>query len=116
LPDQYAWGALGAVIGSAITSFFTWLAQRGKSSAEIEVAVLAEWQKLNSALSDRVAGLEKELAVVRRRHSDEIEEMRNKHRAEMRALRELNEGLQRSIAQNSQSTAHLMGEPGEKKP
>lgn len=114
MPDSVSWGAVGAVIGAAITGFFAWLAQRGKSHAEIEVAVLAEWQKLNSALSDRVSALELELSNVRRKHADEIDEIRNKHRAEMKAMRELNEGLQRAIAQNSQSTAHIIGEPGKK--
>lgn len=114
MPDQYSWGAIGVMIGAAITGFFAWLSQRGKSHAEIEVAVLAEWQKLNSALSERVSALELELSNVRRKHADEIDEIRNKHRAEMKAMRELNEGLQRAIAQNSTSTAHLMGNPGEK--
>jgi hypothetical protein len=112
----FGWGAIGVILGAIITGLFGWLAQRGKSTAEIEVAVMAEWQKLNAALSERVSALERELSEVRRTHAKELDEMRDKHRAEMRRLRELNEGLQRQIAQNSQSTAHLMGEPGEKKP
>lgn len=108
MPDLGA-GVIGAGIGSAVTGLFAWLSQRSKGATDIEVAVLAEWQKLNSALSERVGALERELAKVRREHADEIDEMRAKHRAEMRALRELNEGLQRQIAQNSHSTAHLMG-------
>lgn len=114
MPDSVSWGAIGAVFGAAITGFFAWLSQRGKSHAEIEVAVLGEWQKLNSALSDRVGALELELANVRRKHADEIDEIRNKHRAEMKAMRELNEGLQRAIAQNSHSSAHLIGDAGGK--
>jgi flagellar motility protein MotE (MotC chaperone) len=102
-------GAVGAAIGGMVAGLFAWLVQRTKSSADIEVAVLAEWQKLNAALSDRVSALEAELAKVRREHADEIDEMRKKHRAEMKALRDLNEGLQRQIAQNSRSTASLMG-------
>lgn len=107
--NDVSWAGLGAAIGALITGLFAWLGQRSKSGADIEVAVIAEWQKLNAALSGRVSQLEKDLSDVRRAHSAELEEMRRKHRAEMRVLRELNEGLQRQIAQNSQSTAHLMG-------
>lgn len=105
------WGVvIGTAIGALITGLFAWLAQRGKSDGEIQIAVLAEWQKLNAALSNRVSMLETRIAELQATHSKELEEMRRTHRAEMRAMRELNEGLQRQIAQNSQSTAHLMGD------
>lgn len=113
--NDVSWAGLGAVLAAMVTGLFAWLAQRGKSHAEIEVAVIAEWQKLNAALAKRVSALEEQLANVRRAHANEIDEMRNKHRAEMKALRELNEGLQRQIAQNSQSTANLMGDPAGRK-
>ena len=108
--NDYGWTAIGAMIGSIITGLFTWLAQRSKGASSIEVAVLGEWQKLNAALSDRVSALEKELAEVRRAHAAELEEMRREHRAELSALHRLNEGLQRQIAQNSHSTASLIGD------
>jgi predicted PilT family ATPase len=99
---------VGAAIGAFITGLFAWLIQRNKGGTDIEVAALAEWQKLYTALSTRVSDLESELAKVRREHASEIDEMRKRHRAEMRAMRVLNEGLQRQIAQNSQSTAQLL--------
>jgi predicted nucleic acid-binding Zn-ribbon protein len=118
-------GAIGALVGAAvvaiITGIFGWFAQHEKSETDQSVAVLAEWSKLNKGLSDRLASVEKAFTDYRQqvaREMDEMrekcrlenEEMRAKHRREMRALRDLNEGLQRMIAQNSQSTAHLMGE------
>lgn len=103
------WGAIGLVVGALLTGLFGWLAQRSKSDSDVEVAVLAEWQKLNAALSDRLSAVEKEFADYRNKMSAELEKLRGKHRAEMRALRDLNEGLQRQIAQNSQSAAHLFG-------
>lgn len=106
----FSWAAIGALLGAMITGAFGWLAQNRKSGADIEVAVLAEWQKLNAALSDRVSALERELSDVRRAHAAELDEMRRTHRAEMSSLRKLNEGLQRQIAQNSHSAAHLMGD------
>jgi predicted PilT family ATPase len=120
VPD-YSWAALGAAIGGLITGLFAWLVQKNKGGTEIEVAVLAEWQKLNGALSNRLSTVEKDFAAYRAcmaqkieelhtRHSSEIDEMRKQHRAEMRAMRELNDGLQRQIAQNSQSTASLLGQ------
>lgn len=107
---DFSWAAIGAAVGSVITGLFSWLVQRSKSGTDIEVAVIAEWQKLNSALSDRVSELERQISDLRRTHADEMDEMRKKHRAEMRQLRELNEGLQRQIAQNSQSAATLIGD------
>lgn len=118
--SDFGWTAIGAALGAVFTGFFAWLTQRSKGGTDVEVAVLAEWQKLNAALSSRVSALETELASVRREHASEIEntrrahsvemdKIRKEHRAEMAALRELNEGLQRQIAQNSQSTAALLG-------
>jgi methyl-accepting chemotaxis protein len=117
---DFSWAGIGVAIGAFVTGLFAWLAQRSKSGTDIEVAVLAEWQKLNGALSKRLADVEQEFADYRRRISDEFEQLRDKHaaevnemreghRAEMRALRELNDGLQRQIAQNSKSTAQLLG-------
>ena len=111
--NDYGWTAIGATIGSSITGLFAWLTQRSKGSSSLEVAVIAEWQKLNAALSDRVSDLERQIAELRRSHTDEIEEMRREHRAELDALHKLNEGLQRQIAQNSQSTAHLIDKSDE---
>jgi predicted transcriptional regulator len=114
-----SWAGLGAAIGAVVTGFFAWIVQRVKAHGDIEVAVLAEWQKLNGALSVRLAAVEREFAEYRTKmaanieglhtkHNREIDEMRKQHRAEMKAMRELNEGLQRAIAQNSRSTVHLI--------
>jgi predicted transcriptional regulator len=117
---------VGAVVGALVTGFFAWLAQRRKSDGDVEVAVLAEWQKLNGAMSDRLTTVEREFAEYRsamaaeiaelhKKYRLEIEEMRKQHRAEMQAMRELNEGLQRAIAQNSRSTVHLIERDGKNK-
>lgn len=132
-------GALGAMLGVFFTGLFAWLVQRSKGESEQSVAVLAQWEKLTRGISERLATVERNFAEYREqaaRDMDEMrdkcrrenEEMREKHRAEMRALRdqnddlrkkhdaemsamrELNEGLQRMIAQNSKSTAYLMGD------
>lgn len=119
--SDISWAAIGAAIGAIVTGFFAWLVQQSKGEVDRDVAVITQWEKLTSALSARISAIEKELADVRsnhateieeirRAHSAEIEEMRRTHRAEMRALRDLNQGLQRQIAQNSSSTAHLMGD------
>jgi Skp family chaperone for outer membrane proteins len=114
-------GAIGAAIGAFVTGIFAWLTQRQKGSTEQSVAVLAEWSKLNEALADRLAAVEKECAQMRKDHAAEIENIRRdhsaemdalwtKHRRDMRAQRELNEGLQRMIAANSQSAAYLISD------
>ena len=114
----------GAVAGGLLTGIFTWLAQRRRADSDVEVAVLNQWQKLNGALSDRLTAVEKDfadyrsemskaMADLRSKHAAEIDQMRKQHRAEMHSMRELNEGLQRQIAQNSQSTAQLLGKLSE---
>jgi Skp family chaperone for outer membrane proteins len=112
---------VSALVSAVITGLFSWLAMRTKGETDHSVAVLAEWSKLNEALADRLAAVEKECAQMRKDHAEEIEnirrdhsaemdDMRRKHRAEMGEMRKLNEGLQRMIAQNSQSTAYLVSE------
>ena len=130
-PDA-GWAAIFGGIGAAITGAFAWLVQKSKGHSDVEVAVLAEWSKLNTAWSEAKAAVEQEFTEyrktvaaefeklrtehaaevesIRREHSQEFDELRRKHREEMREQRLLNEGLQRMIAQNSQSTAHLIGD------
>lgn len=119
--DNAGWGVIGLIVGGIVTGLFAWLTQRGKSSTDEIIAVRAEWQKLNGALVQRLNDVEAELAAlrvqhnneiaeIRRAHNAEVDEMRRTHRAEMKAMRDLNEGLQRMIAQNSKTTAYLMGE------
>ena len=121
---DFVFTGIGAAGGGFFTGIFAWLSQRLKAGSDVEVAVLAEWQKLNRALSERLSAVETELAKVRiehaeeiekirRSHANEIDEMRKQHRAEMRTLRNLNDGLQRAIAQNSQSAAQLLGKTTE---
>lgn len=137
--DSFGWAALWGAIGAMVTGILAWLTQRNKGDTERDVAVITQWQALTASLSDRLDGavrriddVEKELANVRKDHAAEIAEirrahsseiaqmrqdhrveiddMRKKHRAEMNAMRDLNEGLQRMIAQDSQSTARLIGD------
>lgn len=139
VPNDLGWGAIGIVVGAVVTGFFTWLSAKSKGTTDQSIAVLEQWSELNKGISDRLATVEREFAdyrqqmakdveqlrtdhaaeieKIRREHSAEIEEMRKKHRTEMRTLRDQNdelrrhnEGLQRMIAQNSQSNAQLLSE------
>ena len=125
-------GPLWAVVGAALTGLFAFLVQKLRGQTDETVAVLGQWQELLdahkassnaeiAALKARLSEVEKELAQVRnqasidmaalrKQHATEMDEMRKRHRLEMRQLRELNDGLQRMIAQNSKSTAQLMGD------
>jgi predicted nucleic acid-binding Zn-ribbon protein len=125
-------GPVWAVVGAMIAGVFTIAVQKLRGQTTETVAVMEQWKDLLDAhkqtseaeiraLKERLSALEKELADVRdqaskdmaelrRKHADEIDEMRKKHRDEMRTMRELNDGLQRMIAQNSQSTAQLIGD------
>lgn len=126
MSDDWGIGAIGVAIGGFITGLWAWLTQRSKGGTDIEVAAIAEWEKLYRALSGRVSALEQQLADVRSAHAQEIEQimkdhiaamdaLRENHRAEMKKLRTYCEGLERQIAQNSRSTAHLLTDRSERK-
>jgi Skp family chaperone for outer membrane proteins len=111
--------ATAASLGALVTGFFAWLIQRAKGGTDIEAVVIAEWKALFGGVSDRLATVEREFTEyrmkvskqfeeMREQHAREKEDLRRKHEAEMHAQRELNEGLQRQIAQNSQSSAHML--------
>lgn len=130
--NDISWGAIGVFIGGIVTGLFAWLVQKSKGGTDTELAVLAQWEKLTKGWAERLSAVEKdfseyrtkmskeieelrrdhaaELEKIRRDHSAEIDEMRTKHRTEMRKLREQNDGLLKMIAQNSRSTAQLMGD------
>lgn len=111
-PDgDYSWAAICATIRAVIAGLFSWLVQRNKSGTDIEVAVLALWEKLNGALSQRLNDLGKEFADYRSKmareieeihtkHNHEIDEMRRQHRAEMREFRDQSDELRRHCLQS----------------
>lgn len=137
-PGTITIGAIGVAIGGFITGLWAWFTQRTKGQSETEIAVLAEWSKLNSGLSARLTEVERDCAQMRRDHADEIDKMRKAHAEEMEAMRlahgnemeamrrthaaeidemrtklrserQRREGLERQFAQNSQSSAALIG-------
>lgn len=120
LVDDVGWTAIWTTIGGLIGGFFMWLTQGRKGKAEVEVAAIGEWQKLYNALSSRVSELEqarardredhaREMAQLISDHSEAMEALKANHRAEMQELRNYCTGLEATIRQNSQSTAHLLG-------
>lgn len=48
---------IGAVLGGLVTGALAWLTQRSKGGTDVELAVLAEWQKLNGAQSEEIRRL-----------------------------------------------------------
>lgn len=55
--SEVSWVGIGGAIGAFLTGLFAWLIQRSKGGTDIEVAVLAEWQKLNGAQSEEIRRL-----------------------------------------------------------
>ena len=119
--DEWGIGALGVAIGAFIAGLWAWLTQKSKGGTDVEVAAIGEWQKLYKALSGRVSELElarardreehaREVAQLIKDHSDAMEALKANHREEMKELRNYCEGLERHIAQNSQSRAHLLSD------
>jgi len=123
---------IGAAVGAFFTGLFAWLVQRTKGDSAAEVAAMGEWHRIYNAVSGRLAAVEtecaeqkkqqaadmaemriehsRELAEIRAEHSKEIDEIMEVHHSGLAAMRELNEGLMRQIAQNSQSAAQLLSD------
>lgn len=98
---------------------FTAVTQFRKVKVDEQSAATHMWESLTKAhtaqieaLSERVSSLEKDMAAMRLAHADEIAEMKKAHADELRKRDEDIVQLQRIIAQNSQSTAYRMGDPG----
>jgi phage gp36-like protein len=119
--NALGFGALWAALGVIATGLFTWLTQRNKGQVDESVAVRAQWELLTSSLQSRLAAVEKEFAeyqikmaadisAMREAHAREREEDRRRYESDIKALKDLNEGLQRQIIQGSRSQASLMGD------
>lgn len=104
----FQWGAIGALVGAALTGLFAWLTQRSKGRVDESIAVRDEWEKLTGSLAAANETLRGELAAAQKLHVEQMAEKRTQHEAELKAMRIMNEGLLRIIAQNSQSKAQLL--------
>lgn len=80
--------AIAALFGAFLTGLFAWMSQKGKNDSDHEIALIGQWKELTAALSARVAVLE----------------------AQVEELTKQNDFLKRTIAQNSQSSANLIGD------
>lgn len=104
------WG--GWVIG-ALTLFVTFLANRQKGQIDESALVLGKWKELVDQHQEAIKDIRAEFAEYKKTALFEIAELRERlAEAEVR-IRELeteNAGLKRAIAQNSHSSAMLLGD------
>lgn len=122
LGDGPVWGAIGA----AVAGLFAWFASLGRTkvdSKKVDVdesgALFGGWKSLfeevraeATALRERVEHLEKLVGDMQERYSNAIAKIKSEHQEELRRhLDEIN-ALRRHIAQNAQSTLHMMGDMG----
>jgi len=79
----------------------------------LEEAQSADRREFNDASSNNRREFNEAMSDERRRCDAEIEEVRRETRERLTALEEENKGLKASIRQNSKSTAHMFGRPGD---
>lgn len=104
------WG--GWIIG-ALTLLVTFLANRRKGQIDESALVLGKWKELVDQHQLAIKDIREEFAEYKRSAMAEIGELRDRlSKAEHRIVElELeNAGLKRAIAQNSQSTAQMLGD------
>lgn len=104
------WG--GWVIG-VLTLAVTFLANRRKGQIDESALVLGKWKELVDQHQLAIKDIREEFADYKRTAMAEIAELRERlGKAEHRIVElELeNAGLKRAIAQNSQSTAQMLGD------
>lgn len=97
---------IGGPLGMYITS-------RRKTDVDESAMILGKWKELVEAHEKAIQAVREEFAVYRKSALEEIADLRTRLVAAEREIIELkaeNAGLKRSIAQNSQSAAHMFGQ------
>ena len=113
LLPQSVGGWLGWVIAGA-TALFTIIAQWRKSKVDESALVLGKWKELVEAHESAIKRLNEDAERDRKRAADEAHVLRRRIselELQVRELREENEGLKRTIIQNSKSTAQMLSRP-----
>ncbi|WP_312487147.1 hypothetical protein [Sphingomonas sp.] len=108
------WGGVSGWVVALVGPFLVYLATRRKTDVDESAMILGKWKELVEAHEKAIAAVREEFAVYRKSALDEIADLRTRLVAAERELIELkaeNAGLKRSIAQNSQSTAHMFRQP-----
>jgi cell shape-determining protein MreC len=99
-------------IGGTITVLFGFWTQRRKSDIDESALVLGKWKELVDQHQQAIKDIREEFSEYKRTALFEIAELRERLAEAENRIRELeteNAGLKRAIAQNSQSTATLLG-------
>lgn len=127
------WGQLlGYLGGPIVAALVTWWVAKRKTDVDESALILGKWKELVEQHQTDIRGIRDEFAAYKKSALEEFEaykrtaiaeigDLRTRlGKAEQRiveqdreilALKEENAGLRRAIAQNSQSTAMLIGDP-----
>lgn len=106
------WGAVSGWVVAIVAPLLVFLATNRKTDVDESAMILGKWKELVEAHEKAIAAVREEFATYRKSALEEIADLRTRLSAAERRIGELeteNAGLKRAIAQNSQSTAHLLG-------
>jgi len=106
------WPALTGWAAAGVGPYLTWRLNSRKADVDESALILGKWKELVEAHEKAIAAVREEFSAYRATALTEITDLRSRLTAAERRITELeteNAGLKRSIAQNSQSTAHLLG-------
>lgn len=104
-------GAIGW-IGAFIGPFLVYLSTRRRTDVDESTMVLAAWKNLVEQHQSDIKGIRDEFAAYKASALAEITDLRDRLRNAESRITELeteNAGLKRAIAQNSRSSAYLLG-------
>lgn len=104
------WGTITGWVAAVVGPYLVYRATSRKTDIDESAIVLGKWKELVDAHERSLASLNREIDSLRDRLVT-AEKRISDQDGEIAALREENAGLRRAIAQNSQSTAMLIGAP-----
>lgn len=106
--DVGSWGGWAA---SGLIALGAWWNARRKTDVDESALVLGKWKELVEQHQSSIAAIRDEFATYKQTAIAELKDMRDRLSLAEGRIRELeteNAGLKRMIAQNSQSTAHMI--------
>lgn len=109
------WGGVSGWVMAIVAPLLVFWATNRKTDVDESAMILGKWKELVEAHENAIKAVREEFSAYRTTAIAEIADLRTRLVSAERRITELeteNAGLKRSIAQNSRSTAHILGAAG----